>query len=676
MDDFGNEVMIDLVTFIHTRSINYNQQYDFFYIDQKNGTYLKIDSKNIFALMQKYLVVMNNCFDKDDNNKISMLYSADQPIFSRRIWDSIAYDLSKTYNDMVNLYKLKIKQQCEEEPEIVIDKVKQILSNVSESENSNSDEDIEVIKNKVMEYLLQLLDEGVLTEEILAETDLFQSLDVNFVRKLYNEGKISIETLRKTGLVSILSTRRITDLYQVGKLDSEDVKKVFGNDGIKKLYLKAFRRKGSKNRADANLYRELLDVQAALDLYIHGSLDKEFILGFVDCEKLIESHGLTPKIREAVKDLHIEYLKRTLEQYTSSDILRMVSEHSLDSKALDIVPIDQLIESTALEEIKVEDVFGVYKRGIITAQQLSKVCDEYELVNEKRAGIVNLIDDSLGDNDGNRFSIIKELYENNVLSHSDILDIRDKGLLTQEQYEELSDIDIKREYDNLFNNTSWESEASSAECVDNAGKKIGVGTSSRSIPLTRASIREKMKFFDTIGENDIRELIGREEDGKRVSFDGYSIIGFRELGIVILENFEKSRNATYMMTLQELKSHVEKDDDGTIVFKPSKAMLMGEIADGKAVRKKIHHGNWNRNVVSSIIDLLEQTNSRVSDENLHHLSTLTDRFDKEGLSLLQQVRATKELAARKLSEAKKLEAEVQTAVANNEKNNDEEVLGE
>ena len=361
-------------------------------------------------------------------------------------------------------------------------------------------------------------------------------------------------------------------------------------------------------------------------------------------------------------------------------IIDLVKQKILDNRALKILPSQLLAESLVLEELTVQDVFSVYaKHNGISVHDLREIFEKYEDNTDQRINIVHLIGEEF---DGNK---IRELFIEDILTHSDVLELEEKGIITAEQSEEISQINRDKIYAEIFGK-GITSEADIQEDEIKEPVLHGDGKYPDGYKTPMMSARKREEFFRNIAKSDFREVESKDKNGREAPFGGYTLIGYPEYGIVIFENFERTSNATYIMTLQELKSHVTTKDNGSAVFKKSKKALRKDINQGRAVRLCYHVPNWGHNVIEAMKELSKEAKEEISSRKQEKLA---DMMRKEFIkSRLQQkggrdnpliemlVNARVETDKKKIKQAKVQALEAEAEVALEEENTREEAEGE
>lgn len=351
-----------------------------------------------------------------------------------------------------------------------------------------------------------------------------------------------------------------------------------------------------------------------------------------------------------------------------STIIKLVKGSILDEKALCILPKDELEESLILEELTVEEVFNIYaKYNGIKAEELRDIFDGYEEDIDQRVNVVDMINN---DFDADK---IRELFINDILTHSDVLELRERGIITEEQSEEIAQINRERLYNEIFGK-GITSETDGRETDVNSREYLGRTLFPVTAKTPMLSAKKREEFFKKVGKCDFRDVKARDTQGRVAPFGGYELIGFPEYGIVIFENFDKANNATYIMTLQELKSYVTKEDNDSIIFRKSKKALREEITRGRAVRVCNHTPNWGHNVIEAMKELSKETEKEINSQKQTRLADMMrkefvrSRIEQIGgkenplATMLVETRAN--VAAKQVEQAKvkTFEAEVEQAL--------------
>lgn len=429
-------------------------------------------------------------------------------------------------------------------------------------------------------------------------------------------------TIELTGILSLYTPKMISNLLKEDKIDVNFVNKLDTKildllqekereEYVERLiksckkemddskYAKLMLELIEKSQLPREKFRELnISQNALMDMYLDGNISEETAIQYFN-------EGIF-----GMKELWTIYG----ENY--STIIKLVKDRMLDERALAIFPKDVIEESLILEEITEEDVFKIYsKYEGIDAQDLRDIFDQYEEVIDKRVNVVDMIDENFDT------SRIRELFINNILTHSDVLELKERGRITDKQSEEIAQINRERLYNEIFGkgitNETDDFEAD-GDLRDYYGRTLA--PVSKKIPMMSA--KKRAEFFKKVGKCDFRDVEARDTQGRAAPFEGYKIIGFPEYGIVVFENFDKANNATYIMTLQELKSYVIKDEHESIVFRKSKKALREDITNGRAVSLCNHTPNWGNNVVGAIKELSKDAKESISHQKQTSLADM------------------------------------------------------
>ena len=349
-------------------------------------------------------------------------------------------------------------------------------------------------------------------------------------------------------------------------------------------------------------------------------------------------------------------------------IVELVQQGELNKKALSVLSTRKLSDYLLDGKLTMKEIFDLYsKQKTLDIDNLKEIVDEYETELDLReeAGedtsdaleIVDLIDKKTG------IEKIKELYNAKLLSHGDVIELQEKGIITEEQSEEISKIDREREYDEIFGKT-----IKVLHIDEEKVKRSGDITNSQNNKrITALEDPEKRKeFFEELGATDFREIRTVESKSQ---FRGYTVIGFRDYGLVALENFEKKKNATYIMTLQEFKGCTTTAQDNSIIISKSKRMIRKEAKSGRAMKTVSHNPTWGYDVIETVKKLSKEAKKGISTKKQMDLSEkmINEYFKPRLLSCQNDVETTELLMVKrknilkriKLAETKKLEKEAE-----------------
>ena len=446
------------------------------------------------------------------------------------------------------------------------------------------------------------------------------------------------------------------------------------------------------------LYKEVLHVlneeekAEYMKNIIHDSLFKmeeasyaDTMLSLISGGKIPEEYFANLKISENVlmdmyieesllEDQAIEYFNKGIlsekaikiiygENY--DNIIDLIKQGVLSRKAFIVIPKETIEQYLVSGILKVEDIFSAYSNyDILSSQDLGEMFEKYGKATDQRVKIVDLIE--------NNFDPIKlkQLFIFDVLTHSDILELKERGIITKKQSEEISDINREKLYREIFGedssikNLNEDIEENPYRRETKGGKREEEKEEEQSM-----SYYARKKFFKDLGICDFKDVQGYDIDGRKAPFDGYELIGFPAYGIVVFENFTDAGNATYVMTIQELKSYITKEnkDKKSIIFRKSKKALIEDINNGRAVGRRSHTANWGENVISEIVRLSREAKEAISQEKREQLAKLMreeyikSKTDDPLAAELIRAKADRDLLKEKQEDVIELENELMKA---------------
>lgn len=547
------------------------------------------------------------------------------------------------------------------------------------------------LRNMSSEQITTLCIEQKMPISLLLNSQSIKSINSTHARHLAKLGffkTITPEEAEKLKLNGFLNSKTIIDLYRRELLTREfTLGFLGGTEEIAKIY-RRFKR--NKNKKDAKLYFDILYPNEVLDLYLHGKLSREE-LDVVDITKndisdldetdfiKLAKRGLPNNIEFSSDELIEEYLTRfsgkslielsklgyiepeKLLSLTEIQLSEDEKSRGIDTNDLSNLEISQdiimdmyldgdltenqiikffnegifgleelqtIFGENVLAEVSIQNIFLAYsKYNKVSIEELRELFDEYEIENDQRLNVVDLI--------GEQFDSkkLRELFENDILTHSDIMELQERGIITHKQLEEISKIDRERLYNEIFGMQIL-SESDDKQIETDGLGNIQKSAKSKQSKSTMISSKKREDYFRQIGKCDFRDIEARDTHGREAPFGYYNLIGYPEYGIVVFENFNKRDNATYIMTLQELKSYVIRENKDSILFKKSKKALREEIKRGRAVRVCHHTANWGHNVIKTIKELSKEAKQGISTKTQIRLSDMM-RDEFKNLRLAQ-----------------------------------------
>lgn len=355
-------------------------------------------------------------------------------------------------------------------------------------------------------------------------------------------------------------------------------------------------------------------------------------------EKMLSLHemGFIPKdvienmnpSQHAIEELYLN------EGLSLEDIVKLFNSSIIDEQVLKgIFSFDEIIEMVNSGELNERAIFSMGKKDLNNTLKQNLVAGKLEIrsilnlyVNYDGISIedfnsiyrdtnqleelLNLLPDNCNKQK------IKELYVNYLISHSDLLELKNRGIITEEDFKEFSKELGKAEFYSMFSNGS--SVYNCSEKLEEGSQK-GMQVMGQNISACESAYKitteSRKKLFEEMGAHkNFIEMEELSDDDKEVPFKGYSIIGFPDFELVVLENFEKWNNATYIMAYQQFAYYINNSQKTKKVFEGSKKTLRESSMLGEAVRVRIHTKNWGALVIDSMCELSEDARKQLKPE--------------------------------------------------------------
>lgn len=330
---------------------------------------------------------------------------------------------------------------------------------------------------------------------------------------------------------------------------------------------------------------ESLDSDISILTVLENSVDEETIA------KLFNENAISV---ETIKDI-----------YLADEIIDLYNKGILSSRAILAIPeeerniyldvnIDEGADETKTilelytkyDGIEIQDVVRLLKDKV-QAEEIFANLDRQNLSKEK----------------------IRQLFINYLISQDELGKLRDEGLITIEDYEKYSNDLGKAEFFEKLKKTKFvKATGQETPGTGNGGTRIkGDGEPKKE----KISFETRREVLETLGGDTATAIIY----GNDKSFNGYSIVGFAEDGLVVFENFEKARNATYIMTYQQAAYFMENvniansvlNEDSNVNYTGTKT----ELRDTENVRRKLHSKCWAKNVTDAISELSVEARDRI-----------------------------------------------------------------
>ena len=311
-------------------------------------------------------------------------------------------------------------------------------------------------------------------------------------------------------------------------------------------------------------------------------------------------------------------------------MIEMINSGKLSAKAFSAIPVDVLSDKVINGKLELKALYKAYMDiDAIDIDTFKRIVEDYDtdyyLRKEfgedvgERIRVVDFIDENVDTQK------LRELYIADILSHGDILELKDKKIITEEQAEEISKIDRERLFKDLF-----EKRIISKNDGRGGPPHPTVNKPEKLIVREKTRVLSKKKFFEGIGNCIIKKL---ETTGSNDPFAGYTLIGYPDYGIVILEDLESDRNnATYIMTIEEFNGFIKSNNDNSIVFKKGKQALKEECARGKAVKSRNHSALWGKNVIDTMREFSKDARREISgDIQIQYTEMMIDEYHKRDI---------------------------------------------
>lgn len=375
----------------------------------------------------------------------------------------------------------------------------------------------------------------------------------------------------------------------------------------------------------------LRTTQTSLELFKLGILPSEALKNNI--ESLDSDIGILTVIENAVDTetlaklfnenaISVDTLK---DIYLSDEIIKLYNDGILSSRAILAIPeeerniyLDVNMEEgsdetktilelyTKYDGIDIKDVKRLLKDKV-EAEEIYNNLDRKELSKEK----------------------IRELFLNYLISQDELGKLRDEGIITLDDYEKYSNDLGRAEFFEKLKKTRI-IKATGHETGGNGfgGVKGPRGDGPEPPKKEKISLETRREVLETLGGDTNTAVIY----GHDSSLNGYTLVGFEDDGLVVFENFENPRNATYIMTYQQAAYFMENTRIANNVLneKDIKVNYTGtktELRDTENVRRKLHSKHWAKNVADAITDLSVEARNRLK-PNKKYLKTAQDIIDK------------------------------------------------
>lgn len=482
--------------------------------------------------------------------------------------------------DILGLYmrKLSGKQEIELAEAQKVDEEK-IITLVGNGQAEEFDHEKAIKLEEILEFyngerLLRLANENKINSRFteILNTKVLAKMPEEKVDEYYK--KVISDIRQLEGNNGFWTTRSALELFKKGILTSKSLKENIDSldEDIETLIvLEPAREKGKaeeNKKAAVKLFNEkALSVETLRDIFFANEIMEMYNTGDFSVRALL---ALPEEDRAIYLDLKLD-------------------EHPEEAKSI-------LDLYTKYDGIAIEEVEEILKDKV-NSETIYELIDREELSKEK----------------------IAELFSRYLISQDELGKFRDEGVISAKDYETFSNALSKAEFFKRLKEQKVIT-ATGVEKGDSShtggGKHDGTGQP------------KKDKISSTTRENVLEKLGGDTKTaviyGLGKSFNGYSIVGFEDDGLVVFENFEKPSNATYIMTYQQAAYFLENSNIANSAFsnsekvadlkKSDKIKYTGtktELRNTENVRRRLHSKHWAKNIAKDLSDLSPNAKARL-----------------------------------------------------------------
>ena len=432
---------------------------------------------------------------------VSALHNMDKyPERLRITSQDILNEYGKTINGS-RLYKFVMYGFVDSKQVIDIIRLNKVLRVAGESEENLYDDE-EVLSYYSSTRLAEMFFEGEIDVDFIEK---YKSA-LNSPEVFEKKSEYSIEQIKQNIMFSdnIPSEERdekcqqsVLEAYNLGLCTPRVLKENITPSYLEKLYLRG----------------DISDVDI-LNFYRVGVVDKKLIKEYFSDEEIFEL-----------------YLQGNLDR----DIVSiMEDEQERDEK---------ILEAVMDEKMPIIDVVYLYLNGSVNIDLLEDTVE----FSEQEIDFVACIDENVD------FSKIKEMFERKIIDYNCVTNLKDIGIITEEQLEELKEtMDKERFFDGLKGKTFKLVTSRKQE-----GRVLGHRTDEiKEKPQEDKDeryLKEKELISKILGIDDVKGNIeafatieSYNQSGRPTSLNGYSIFGSRDNGLVVFAKFQKN-NAVFIM---------------------------------------------------------------------------------------------------------------------------------
>ena len=271
---------------------------------------------------------------------------------------------------------------------------------------------------------------------------------------------------------------------------------------------------------------------------------------------------------------------------------------------------EQIIrEALEQEKLGIKEVMDLYvTEDGLDIDELKSITDNYDLTNVE---IAEFLPDNVESN------LVEELFMNYFISHDDLTNLVERGIITKSQAEEYAQkMASHQEYENIFNqNVGIVILTRENKGEGQAGIQRGHGTVK---PLNRIKNDPELQeeLLDELGfDNRVLRLTGENN-----SLSGYKIYPSEELGVMVFLN-DKPQNATYITSLQQglyfLNKAIREDKHAKQKNVLSSNVTKKTLRNTEHVKVKNASKGWGKNVVDAIKSLSPVLKDRLKNDDTY-----------------------------------------------------------
>ncbi len=307
-----------------------------------------------------------------------------------------------------------------------------------------------------------------------------------------------------------------------------------------------------------------------------------------------------------------------IKYYNDVEILKLYEEGKVGKNCLRAVKdVDRLLEAVSDEKISIVDFEELYLKTDVVS--ISDLKDGLELSDSELTGITNLIDENTP------YEKIKSLATDLLIGFSDVRDLKNRGIIDDEEFKEISESINVTGFRNRLGKEDFRVVTSRKNEKSYGGRSFSMTYEENEDFLDEITLISRV-FERYVEGTPYSKIESHNEKGAPTSLNGYRI--FEDNDLVILQKSKKG-NAVFVMDIRQLMYFLDgkENENGEIEDRMRDKAYLRTLTGVEVVE---HSRHFARNLIEAV--------SRVSSEYKESLRDEDGKYKKDVQSLIDNMR--------------------------------------